>query len=108
MAQRYSEREQFQRTPGYNELFNAVTTSLKNKGVLAQMKANMLYSVFECAKDESGVPLTERMAKPRVHSYSNTGKFEMSTWYLTGSIVAHTLLKQPATVLQISVERCSR
>jgi hypothetical protein len=73
----YSEREQFQRTPGYNDLLSAIQTVLARKGVLAQLRANMIYSVFECARDESGDNLTQLMGNPNVVAFGNTGKFKV-------------------------------
>lgn len=72
----YSEKEMFRRTAGYSELFSAVKATLAKNGVLAQMRAEMLYAVFESLKHDSADALKERMGNPVRDAFIATGKFK--------------------------------
>ena len=72
-----SERQQFQQIPEYNDLSCAVKKALGKQGVLAKIRAEMIYSVFQCAKDASGDSMMLRMGTSSLDAFSRTGMLEL-------------------------------
>ena len=66
----------FHSTPGYDDLFKAMNVTLAKNGVLAQIKASVLYSVFENLNSGNEEALREKMGNPKRDTFAATGTFK--------------------------------
>ena len=71
------ERAQLQESAEYSDLCGAVKMALDKRGVLARMRAEMLYSVFQCAKGESPDNNAIGMGNLRAATFAGSGMLQL-------------------------------